>query len=72
MGHSNGVGLRLYWQALILSAAPASCLVWGVLTGKMPQRYGTFDRRTDGVGFWMMAVVWFVLLAIMLWVGLRL
>jgi hypothetical protein len=47
-------------------------LVWGILTGKMPQRYGTFDRRSNGVGFWMMAVVWLVLLVIMLWVGLRL
>jgi hypothetical protein len=64
--------MRPYWPALILAALPALCLLWGFLTGKMPQRYGTFDRKTDGAGFWMMAAVWAVLLAIPLWIGLRL
>ena len=34
-------------------------------------RYGTFDRRANSVGFWMMAAVWGALLLILLLVGLR-
>jgi uncharacterized membrane protein YhaH (DUF805 family) len=64
--------VRLYWPALVLSAIPAACLLWGILTGKMPQRYGTFDRRSNGAGFWMMAMVWGGLSALLLWVGFRL
>jgi hypothetical protein len=43
-----------------------------MLTGKILQRYGTFDRGSNGAGFWMMAVVWGALFVTMLWVGLRL
>lgn len=64
------MGIRSYWPALILSAVPAACLMWGILTGKMPQRYGTFDRQSDGAGFWMMAVVWAALFLMLLWIGL--
>jgi hypothetical protein len=48
------------------------CLLWGFLTGKMPQRYGTFDRQTDATGYWMMTATWTVFLGILLWVGFRL
>jgi hypothetical protein len=72
MGQSSGVGFRPYWPALILSAVPAACLVWGIVTGNMPQRYGTFNRRSNAAGFWIMAIVWSGLLGISLWVALRL
>jgi hypothetical protein len=38
----------------------------------MPQRYGTFNRRSNSAGFWMMAIVWSGFLGISLWVALRL
>jgi hypothetical protein len=66
------VGLHPYWPALILSGIPAGCLLWGVFTGQMPQRYGTFDRLSMPAGYWTMAVIWGGLCAILLWIGLRL
>jgi hypothetical protein len=56
----------------VLSAVPAACLAWGFATGRMPQRYGTFDRQSAPGGFWSMTIIWAVLLAILLWIGLRL
>lgn len=68
----RSMGFRPYWPALVLSLVPAACLAWGFLTGRMPQGYGTFDRQANPGGFWSMAVIWAVLLAILLWINLRL
>lgn len=68
----TAVGIRTYWPALIVSVLPAICLFWGIFSGRMPQRYGTFDRQSNAAGFWMMAVVWAGLLLLLLSLGLRL
>lgn len=72
MRQSSVMGLRPYWPALMLSVIPVACLGWGFLTGKMPQRYGTFDRVSNAAGFWSMTIIWAVFVAILLWIGLRL
>jgi len=69
---SSAVALSPYWPALVLSALPAACLLWGLVTGRMPQRYGTFDRQTEAAGYWTMTATWAVFLGILLWVGFRL
>ena len=70
--HSTAVGTKLYWPALLLSLLPAACLLMGFVTGRIPQRYGMFDRQSQAPGFWMMVVVWGFLTGILLWIGLRL
>lgn len=71
MRQSSAVETRSFWPAILLAAIPAACLAFGILTGRMPQRYGTFDRQTDRGAFWAMGVAWTILLALALWVGLR-
>jgi ribonucleoside-diphosphate reductase alpha chain len=62
---------KSFWPAVLLAVIPAVCLAFGMLIGRMPQRYGTFDRLTNPAAYWAMAVTWTALLALSLSIGLR-